>query len=101
MSFSQFHSIVDLGTGSATDFSLLINFSEQLQANYRAANFDDTIRSSLPNMNNWLFTGDSSVSFGPYSLFLVEDDNDAAGGGKVNFKIIPNVNHFVRLCPAI
>lgn len=96
MSFSQFDDIVDLGAGSSTDYSLLINFSTQLHTNYRGAIFNATIKASMPKMKNWHIAGERSVAFGPYGLFLVEGDNDAAGGGFINFKTISGVNHFVR-----
>ncbi|THH21249.1 hypothetical protein EW146_g258 [Bondarzewia mesenterica] len=95
MSQSQFQSIVDTGVNPVID-SQLIALAPQLLESYEGANYNTTIRSLLPKMKNWFVTGDVSAAFGPYALWLVQNDNDAAGGGLVNFKVIHGVNHFMH-----
>ncbi|KAJ3755385.1 hypothetical protein EV360DRAFT_72908 [Lentinula raphanica] len=95
MSRSQYDSIVDTTDNPALDADQLA-LTSALEANYRASNFNSTLRSILPHMENWFITGTRSASFGPYCIWVVEDDNAAAGGGFVNFKTIDGVNHLMH-----
>ncbi|KAJ3794253.1 hypothetical protein GGU11DRAFT_690187 [Lentinula aff. detonsa] len=95
MTVSQYNTIVDTSINPALDADQLA-LAPVLEANYRASNFNSTLRGLLPHMENWFITGTRSASFGPYCIWVVEDDNAAAGGGFVNFMTIDGVNHFMH-----
>ena len=96
-SFSDYDAIVELGAGSSTDITQFFTSASQLHDSYRRANFDSNITSALPKMRRWMVTGDSSPAFALYGMYVVQNDNDAAGGGVINFKLVPGINHFVRI----
>ncbi|KAJ4478454.1 hypothetical protein J3R30DRAFT_816922 [Lentinula aciculospora] len=95
MTRNQYDTIVDTSSNPALDAAQLA-LAPALESNYRASNFNSTVRSMLPQMKNWFMTGTRSASFGPYCIWVVEDDNAAAGGGFVDFKTIDGVNHLMH-----
>ncbi|KAG5651393.1 hypothetical protein H0H81_008775 [Sphagnurus paluster] len=96
MSPSEYNSIVDIGKATDGDFTLLINFKSQLHDSYRQVIFGSTVQKAFPTLKRSLFTGDSSVSFGPYAYYLVKNDTGAINDKSVTFRIVPGVNHFIN-----
>lgn len=95
MSKSQYDSIVDSSNNPVLD-AYFVGMNTSLEANFRKATFDKNVRKLLPNMKTWFFTGDLAASFGVHALLVLQDENDNAGGGHINFKVAPGINHFVR-----
>lgn len=95
MSTVEHNSIVELGTAPEIDLSIVINLAPQLHEAYRNAIFGAAVKAAFPQLKRSFFTGDVSVSFGPYAYFLVKNDTATAGDSSVSFIVVPGVNHFV------
>lgn len=96
MSDEQIAEIVYQPPASTSDMLFMIRFSEQLLASHRKAFFDKNLRQLVPRMKVWAFTGDSTASFSLPSFWALQEEDEAAGGGRINFKIVKGVNHFMH-----
>ncbi|TFY61620.1 hypothetical protein EVJ58_g4398 [Rhodofomes roseus] len=67
----------------------------QALVNTRKACFDNTNRALLPHMKVSHIVGSCSASFAIPGRWSLEDDDQANGGGRINFVMISGVNHFV------
>lgn len=74
--------------------------SRVLNASYKKACYDPTVRTQLPSMKVWVVNGDSSASICVAAFWAVEDDDKARGGGCVNFRMVPGGNHFASAVAA-
>ncbi|KAH9918264.1 Alpha/Beta hydrolase protein [Fomitopsis serialis] len=68
----------------------------QALAMYRRACFDRDVRARLPELKVWSLTGDVTPSFSIASFWTIQDEDKERGGGFVNYKMIPGVNHFMH-----
>ncbi|KAI0644105.1 hypothetical protein C8Q79DRAFT_1002086 [Trametes meyenii] len=96
MTPSQLEGMTNLAPVAGSDGLLILNCAPQLEASYRAALFDTTVRAALPNMRASLIVGDASVQFGIVGFWAVQADDEAAGGGFVQFHLIHGLNHFAH-----
>jgi hypothetical protein len=94
MSQAEYDFIVDVGPNPILDVHLL-GLATLLEPSFRKAIFDEALRSLFLNMKTGLVTGDLSTSFALYTLFILQDENDAAGGDFIKFEVVPSANHFV------
>ena len=85
----------------SSDIPLAISCGPQAKVNYKKACFDEEIRSLVPDMKIWVFSGDLSQPFSLPAFWAVENDNAARGGGFVNFRIVHSVNHYVSCKPSV
>lgn len=70
-------------------------FLPQLLASYQAL-YDKNISSTLPNLKNFLFSGEHSPAFSVHAAWEVQDDDQAHGGGFIKVKLLSNLHHLVR-----
>ncbi|OSD07675.1 hypothetical protein PYCCODRAFT_1357773 [Trametes coccinea BRFM310] len=79
-----------------SDLLMMLYFANQLNASYKKACFDQGIRQVLPNLKVTMFAGDMSNATTYPAYWVMEDDDKASGGGKINFKgFVKGINHFV------
>lgn len=97
MTSSQMSSIVEEWQNNAIDSPFQTNFKRQNAASYVRACYDPATKVLWPNMKIWEVVGDATCSFPLTGLFSLQNDNDARGGGFINFNIIRNANHFVSV----
>lgn len=95
MTMAEAEDIMDIDQYLTSDVPFLRSCQHQKHVNYKAVLFDRAVRDRLPRMNNWLFIGDASSSYCISVLWSVQDDDEAYGGGNVNYKVLPGMNHFV------
>ncbi|KAI9066194.1 hypothetical protein FKP32DRAFT_1566413 [Trametes sanguinea] len=82
-------------TGS--DLFMMLHFNDEMNASYRKACFDQDIRQLLPNMKVTAIAGDSANSLTYPAYWAMEDDNEAHGGGMINFNgFVKGTNHFIH-----
>ncbi|KAI0922398.1 hypothetical protein AcV7_005942 [Taiwanofungus camphoratus] len=96
MTPDQLAGMTYLPPSSGSDAYIMVNLGTVLLASYKKACYNSTIRQLLPKMNIWEFTGDVTASFAIPAYWSIQDDNTAAGGGFVNFRMIDGVNHFMH-----
>lgn len=96
MSAAQYDSIVEIGAASEGDLAVLGNFNPQLRQSYHNAILGNTVKAAFPKLKKSFFTGDVTVSFGPYAYFLVKNNTSAARDYSVTFRVVPGVNHFIN-----
>ncbi|GJE99279.1 alpha/beta hydrolase [Phanerochaete sordida] len=68
----------------------------QFYATYQRAAFDEAVRDRFPNMKVWALVGDCGASFAFTALFKMQEEDEACGGGNINFRIIKGGNHFMH-----
>lgn len=95
MTDAQVAAMTNPATAAGSDELIILNLQPQLLISYRKALFNNTIRSFLPKMKVMEFTGDTTAEFGIVAFWSIQDDDAAAGGGLVNFNLVPGINHFV------
>lgn len=96
MSDEQIAEIVYQPPASTSDMLFMIRFSEQLLASHRKACFYENLRQLVPRMKIWALTGDSTASFSLPAFWALQEEDEAVGGGRINFKIVKGVNHFMH-----
>jgi hypothetical protein len=94
MSAAEREAILETGP-SAIDGRMVFTTQPQLRSIYHSACFDPEIRALLPQMKITQILGGSSPAFAILGWWAVEADDKKAGGGLVDAKVIPGVNHFV------
>lgn len=101
MSAAEIKDTVFDGPDAMVDLPFLINLKSQINASYRKAFFDPATADLFPKLKISLVAGDRSPSWGPAGMWAVQDDEKASelGSGRINFKLVPGVNHFVRYPP--
>ena len=80
-----------------SDMPFMIFSAPQIEATYRKAVFDKTVRTLVPQMKVVVFSGDATASFSIPSQWQIEDEDKAAGGGFVTVKWVAGFNHLVRV----
>lgn len=95
MSVAQLAAMTNTTPAAGSDALLIANLQPQLLASYRQALFDPAVRAALPLMTATELTGDVTAEFGIVAFWQIQDDDAAAGGGRVRFKLLHGVNHFV------
>ncbi|KAL6308738.1 Alpha/Beta hydrolase protein [Sparassis latifolia] len=75
---------------------LLYHALPQQRDVYRKACFDRAVRARLPHMKVWAMVGDSSGSFAIGAWWSMQDDDKDNGGGLIQFKVTPGVNHMIQ-----
>ncbi|KZT03859.1 uncharacterized protein LAESUDRAFT_738141 [Laetiporus sulphureus 93-53] len=93
MSAEERREIVD---ESVDHMSAMFVCMPQAVARYRRACFDRSLRALLPKMKVWCFTGDATSWSQIDAFWLIEKDNADRGGGFINFKVLPGLNHFMQ-----
>ncbi|EKM51920.1 uncharacterized protein PHACADRAFT_212537 [Phanerochaete carnosa HHB-10118-sp] len=68
----------------------------QLRESYEKAIFDKKTREILPNMKVWALFGDRTSTFSLPTMFTMEEDDKAYGGGNVRFRFIKGANHVMH-----
>ncbi|OSD07661.1 hypothetical protein PYCCODRAFT_1401603 [Trametes coccinea BRFM310] len=94
MTQSQVDGMTNIAPSLGSDEFLIVNGAPQLLDSYRSALFNASIRNALPRMKASLIAGDMSLQFGITGLWNVQEDDEAAGGGFVNFTVVHGFNHF-------
>ncbi|TBU21588.1 hypothetical protein BD311DRAFT_792642 [Dichomitus squalens] len=92
----QLGEMTNIDAANGGDTLIVVSFPPQLRACYKDALYNKDIRAALPRMNVLAFSGDATANFGIVALWSVQDDDAAAGGGWVETKIVPGINHFVH-----
>ncbi|EKM51921.1 uncharacterized protein PHACADRAFT_165254 [Phanerochaete carnosa HHB-10118-sp] len=93
MSAEQQAAIVYNGCALTSEFPLAGNCAQQVYATYQKAVFDQKTRESLLNTAIWVLCGDSGPSFSLSTLWVMEEDDKAHGGGKIQFRLLKGANH--------
>jgi hypothetical protein len=89
--------IIDKGSGSMADIVMATYLAPQFLNNFRRAIFEGN-RTNLTRLRTYLVCGDSCAAFGPMTMWAVEDEDTAHGGGLINTRIIKGGNHIVSFC---
>ncbi|KAI9066184.1 hypothetical protein FKP32DRAFT_1566420 [Trametes sanguinea] len=96
MTQAQVDGMTNIAPSLGSDGLLLVNGAPQLLDSYRSALFNASVRNALPRMKASLIVGDMSLQFGITGFWNVQEDNEAAGGGFVNFTLVHGFNHFAH-----
>jgi len=96
MSAAEIKDTVCDGENATVDLPFLINLKSQIKASYRKAFFDRAIDNLFPKLKISLVAGDLSPSWALAGLWAVQDDEKEFGSGKINFKFVHGVNHFMH-----
>ncbi|TBU38724.1 Alpha/Beta hydrolase protein [Dichomitus squalens] len=96
MGQDELDEMTNIDAANGGDTLIVVSFSPQLRACYKDALYNKDIRAALPRMKVLVFSGDATANFGIVALWSIEDDDAAAGGGWVETKIVPGINHFVH-----
>ncbi|KAI0644096.1 hypothetical protein C8Q79DRAFT_913914 [Trametes meyenii] len=94
MTKAQVAQMTNLGPIAGSDGLLIVNCASLLEASYRKALFDRTVRAALPRMKVSLLVGDVSLAFSLVGLWTVQEDDEAAGGAFVRSRLVHGINHF-------
>lgn len=70
----------------------------QLNATYKKACYDKSLRELVPNLKVWVVTGGASLAVSFHTQWAIEKDEKAAGGGFIHYKEVPKANHAVSTC---
>jgi hypothetical protein len=100
ISMTEAADIIEMVPCNTFDNPFLMSCHPQTNALYKAAIFDKAYKDKLPHMKSWLLVGDASLAVCISALWSVQDDDKAHGGGNVNYKVLPGMNHFVSCCHA-
>jgi hypothetical protein len=95
MSSAEAADIMQIDPYITFDDLFLRNCQHQENVNYKAGLFGRAVRDRLPRMSHWLLIGDAAPAFCVSLLWSIQDDDEAYGGGNVNYKVLPGMNHFV------
>lgn len=95
MSEEQVERNLSSGPTAVLDIPFIINFIPQFLVSFRKASFDSKVRAQFPKMKVMFFTGDVTPSWGPATLWAVEDEDKQHGGGFIALKMVQGFNHFV------
>ncbi|KZT64253.1 hypothetical protein DAEQUDRAFT_718308 [Daedalea quercina L-15889] len=82
-------------TTLATDLPVLFGMVPSSQRAFHKACFDSRITALLPHMKVWHLGCDAAASYGIAAYFDILADDEAHGGGLINFRNIQGANHFV------
>lgn len=96
MSPTQLADMTYLPPASGSDALISANVQPQLNADYENACYNTSVRSALPSMDIWELCGNTTANFGIVAFWSIQDDDNAHGGGFVNFQWIGDVNHFIH-----
>ncbi|KAI0666409.1 hypothetical protein C8Q78DRAFT_1072372 [Trametes maxima] len=96
MSVAQLAGMTNNGPANGSDGLLIANVQAQLLASYKKALYDNATRAAVPKMKVTEIVGDATAEFGIVAYWSMLDDNAAAGGNKVQFKVLHGANHFVH-----
>ena len=88
-----------VASAGASDNAYMFLNAPHLNAAYKRACFDKDIRARFPHMKIWTSAGDTTASFAWNTLWALQDDEKAHGGGFIHFKVIERCNHFVSVYP--
>lgn len=80
------------------DVTLQLNFVPQLLASYKAL-YTKELYETLPNLKNFFFGAEHTAGYGPLATWLVEEDDEAHGGGFIKAKLVSGINHMVCFIP--
>lgn len=80
-----------------SEFPLAKNCAQQLYETYQKAVFDQKTRESLPNTAMWALVGDSGPSFSLSTMWNMEEEDEAHGGGNIQFRLLKGANHCVSI----
>ncbi|TFK22663.1 hypothetical protein FA15DRAFT_671277 [Coprinopsis marcescibilis] len=83
-------------TATGSDWFTLTNLGPQLLETYRRACFSAEVRELFPHLKIWELVGDLSGAFAIDAYWKTQDDDQAAGGGHINFNVLNGTNHFVH-----
>ena len=96
MTQDQLDKMTNIEAANGGDTFIVVSFRQQLHFCYKNALYNKDVRAALPHMKVLEFSGDVTANFGIVALWSIQDDNTASGGGWVETKMIPGINHFVR-----
>ncbi|KAI0666401.1 hypothetical protein C8Q78DRAFT_984281 [Trametes maxima] len=82
--------------GSGSDMLFMVFSAAQINAAYKKAVFDKGVRTLLPKLKVFAFTGDVTCPFSIPAFWALQDDDKAHGGGFIETKIVEGINHFVH-----
>ena len=102
MSPKDIADIIDEGPHLVVDAPIITNCQPQAAATYKKGMYSPAARGLLPKMKVWELVGDATLAPSLTTLWFLQDDDAAHGGGFINYKVIPGHNHFVRpVCLAL
>ena len=78
-----------------SDMTFMVSCGTVINASYKKACFDKAIRGLIPYMKITELCGTATPPFGIPAFWAMQDDDKANGGGFINFRLVPNINHFV------
>ncbi|THH21276.1 hypothetical protein EW146_g257 [Bondarzewia mesenterica] len=96
MSAAEIKDTVTDGEAASVDLPFLFYLQPQHKVNYRKAFFDPATAKLFPKMKISFLAGDQSPAWGLAGLWAVQDEAKELGNGRIHFKLIPGVNHFVH-----
>ena len=102
MSPQDIADIIDEGPHLVVDAPIITNCQPQAAVTYKKGMYSLAARGLLPKMKIWELVGDATLAPSLTTLWFLQDDDAAHGGGFINYKVIPGHNHFVRpVCLAL
>lgn len=87
--------IIHHPSGEGSDMSLMLLCGAELNASYKRACFDKTVRETVPHMTVTVLYGDLSAWSCFPTVWQIQDDDAAHGGGMVKTRLVEGTNHFV------
>ncbi|KAI0354026.1 hypothetical protein OH77DRAFT_1426430 [Trametes cingulata] len=96
MSDKEIGKIVHEPPASGSEMLLMHCTVTQINASYKKACFDPSIRRLLPKMKVTAFTGDVTCWCSLSAHWAMEDDDKAHGGGFIDLEIIQGISHFAQ-----
>jgi pimeloyl-ACP methyl ester carboxylesterase len=96
MSEEQVERNLSSGSAAVLDLPFIINFTPQFLVSFRKAVFDAKIRAKFSKMRVSYFSGDVSPSWGPATLWMVEDEARKHDGVSIHCQFIHGFNHFAH-----
>jgi len=96
MTKAQIKEMVMSGQDASLDLPFLFTFPSQLKSCYRKVFFDPATAKAFPKMKISFLTGDLSPAWAPAAWWAVEDEDKKLGNGRIDFKLLHGVNHFLQ-----
>lgn len=89
-------SVIEIEDSTKLEIPFQVNFGAQLSASFQAI-YSKDLYAVIPNLKNFYIGGEHTLGFGPFTVWAVQDDDKAHGGGFITAKILSGINHMVRL----